>query len=170
MSIDPQIQVITVEGKVKWYDASKGYGFVTPEGEHSDIGDVMVHATCLLASGCQQLVLDAKVVLHALRRPRGFNAFKIISVVNPVEEAPRSKARTRVDVVAIGDFVTAEVKWYNRVKGYGFLTMGVGTPDIFIHAATLQRYGIVCLVPGQIVAVKYGAGKEGLMAAEIKAS
>jgi CspA family cold shock protein len=76
--------------------------------------------------------------------------------------------RTHVVVTAETDWERAEVKWFNRLRGYGFLTRGRGTPDIFIHMETVRRFGFAELRPGQDIWVKSGLGEKGWMAAELK--
>jgi len=60
------------------------------------------------------------------------------------------------------------VKWFNRVRGFGFLTRGEGTPDVFVHMETLRRFGFTELRPGQMVMVRWGHGSKGCMAAELR--
>jgi CspA family cold shock protein len=77
-------------------------------------------------------------------------------------------ARTHVVINAAGPFERAQVKWFNRARGFGFLTRGEGTPDIFVHMETLRRFGLTELNPGQWVWVRFGHGPKGLMAAEVR--
>ncbi len=66
------------------------------------------------------------------------------------------------------DWIRVFVKWFNRVRGFGFLTKGEGTPDIFVHMETLRRFGFTELRPGQIVQVRWGKGSKAAWRAELK--
>lgn len=156
-----------ISGAIKWFDVAKGYGFILPDD--AAIGDVLLHVTCLRKDGFQTALEGARVVCLVREGERGLQAFKIISMdnTNAVHPAEQPLQRTHVSVVAESGFERALVKWFNRTKGFGFLTRGDGTEDIFIHMETLRRYGLAELRPGQVVLVRFGRGDKGLMAAEI---
>jgi CspA family cold shock protein len=164
---DTGAAVIEVTGVIKWFDVSKGYGFIVPD---SGMADVLLHVTCLRRDGFQTAYEGARVVCEALPRPKGLQAFRILSMdestaIHPAQLPP---PRTHVTVAPTSGLERALVKWFNRLRGFGFLTRGEGTPDIFVHMETLRRYGLTELRPGQTVLVRFGPGPKGLMATEVR--
>jgi CspA family cold shock protein len=163
---DEAVNVIELSGAIKWFDVSKGYGFIVPD---NGMPDILLHVTCLRRDGYQVAYEGARVVCEVLQRPRGLQAFRILSMddstaVHPAQMPP---PRTHVIVTPIGGLERAQVKWFNRLRGFGFLTRGDGSADIFVHMETLRRFGITELRPGQFVLVRFGPGPKGLMAAEV---
>lgn len=156
-----------VSGAIKWFDVAKGYGFILPD--QSGLGDILLHVTCLRRDGFQTALEGARVVCLVKQGERGLQAFRVVSMDNStaVHPAEQSEQRTHAPVTAESGLERALVKWFNRTKGFGFLTRGEGTEDIFVHMETLRRFGIAELRPGQVVLVRYGRGDKGLMAAEI---
>jgi CspA family cold shock protein len=103
-------------------------------------------------------------------RPKGLQAFRVISMDEPtaIHPAQMLPPRTHVTVAPTSSLERAQMKWFNRLRGFSFLTRGEGTLDIFVHMETLRRFGIAELRPGQFVLVRYGPGPRGLMAAEVR--
>ena len=156
-----------IAGVIKWFDVSKGYGFVVPE---NGMPDILLDVTCLRRGGFQVVYQGARVVVEAQRRARGLQAFRVLSMEAPplVPDAPLPAPRARAAVLPTSGLEPARVKWFNRIRGFGFLTRGESTPDIFVHAETIRRFGLTELRPGQPVLVRYGTGSKGLTAAEVR--
>jgi CspA family cold shock protein len=159
--------LVEVAGRVKWFDSAKGYGFIVPDNGEAD---VLIHVTVLRKDGFVAIHEGARVVAEATRRDRGLQVLKVISVSEPeAGYAPAaSPARTRAQAASVGGFEIVIVKWFNRSRGFGFLTRGEGTEDIFVHMETLRRYGFVDPKPGDSMLARFGPGPKGLMAAEVR--
>lgn len=160
-----------VSGHVKWYDATKGYGFVVPgDGE----SDVMVHASCVRAFGRMALTEGAQVELVAVAGPRGLQAEKLIEVTEPEGDAIPGFADGARETEFLGKeaeagpLEPARVKWFDKQKGFGFVNIFGRVEDVFVHMETVRQCGFQDLAGGEGVAVRIFRGPRGLMVAELR--
>lgn len=161
------LDLVEMAGRIKWFDVAKGYGFIVPDEGGAD---VLLHVTVLKRDGYQTAPEGARVVCEIHKRSKGFQVFRLLSLDESTATHPAQlqAPRTHVQVTPTSGFEIAIVKWFNRVRGFGFLTRGEGTEDIFVHMETLRRYGIAELKPGDSLLVRFGPGSKGLMAAEVR--
>ena len=166
-SVDPYRDAEVVSGRVKWFNAAKGFGFVTPDG---DVGDVFIHLSALRQAGLQTVHEGMTLTCRVVEGPKGLQAIEIIRVDKSTAALVFNDDDDSDEdlVVPEGEFEPATVKWFNPDKGYGFITRGPDTADVFVHIKTLRRAQIEMLLPGQTVRVRIGTGPKGPQVARIE--
>ncbi len=152
--------VFPVSGQVKWFDQSKGFGFVVADEGGPDI---LLHANVLRNFGQSSIAETTEVEIGVQRTPRGMQAVEILRIGKVRDVAGRC---FEGDLDAL-DIMAARVKWFDRIKGFGFANVFGKAEDIFIHIETLHRCGFSDLQAGEAVCLKMAEGDRGLMAVEI---
>ena len=156
-----------VEGHIKWFDATKGFGFVV-----DDLGgpDILLHANVLRNFGRGSITEGARVTLRAQTTQRGLQAVELLSVDQP-DVPPSGDAETLAGIPEAGDapLVPARVKWFDKSKGFGFANVFGDQADVFIHVEVLRRSGLAEVQPGEAIALRVVEGPRGKMAAEVHA-
>src|SRR3954468_4610760 len=164
-----------ITGKVKWFDATRGFGFLVSDDVD---GDVLLHFSVLRDHGRRSVPEGAIIECVPVKLERGLQAKKVISIdiSSALPQEPRSSIplTERADRKALaetaGEFEPVEVKWFNRVRGYGFLKRPdeSGGEDVFVHMETVRTAHLPELQPGQQLEARIAPSSKGLTAVELR--
>lgn len=172
------------EAKVKWFNAEKGFGFV----ELTDgSGEAFLHIRPVEAAGYSALEPGTTLVVRTGQGQKGPQVTEVVSVDASTAQpeaprrgprpsfggapyggggggAPRDRGfapRPQTPVVTGPPDTEGTVKWYDPVKGFGFVSIEGQVKDLFVHRSALERAGISSLAEGQIVRVAVIEGRKG---------
>ncbi len=170
----PESELPPITGRVKWFDATRGFGFLV--SDEID-GDILIHFSVLRDHGRRSIPEGAVIECIPVKMERGFQAKKVLSIdlSTALPQQPRSsispgeRADRKSLVDAAGEFEPVEVKWFNRVRGYGFLKRPdeFGGEDVFIHMETVRNARLPELQPGQKLQARVAPSAKGLTAVEL---
>lgn len=165
----------SARGTIKWFNSTKGYGFITLDGG----GDAFCHASALAAMGATDIPPGSTVICDLQESPRGLQVVAVHSLDTSTAEAqtmrkPRSGSgwggdedRGRRggfvrDAAPSGAMVDGKVKFFNDQKGFGFVVPDNGSGDVYVHASALRRSGVAALTPEQRIRYSTRQGMKGV--------
>ena len=147
---------------VKWFNATKGFGFVTLE----DGSDAFCHASALSSFSSPDLPQGATVYCDVAQGQRGMQVTTVHSVdlstaeAQPLSRGPRPMRGGGRDTS--GPMGGGHVKFFNEQKGFGFVVPETGGADVYVHASALRRSGVPTLIPEQKVRFSTRQGMKGI--------
>lgn len=160
-STDETEQVV---GHVKWFDATKGFGFVVAENGGPDI---LLHSNVLRNFGQGSVADQSRIELRVQETDRGLQATEILALEPPSDTSDAGLAGLDATDLADTPLTPARVKWFDKSKGFGFANAFGDREDVFLHIEVLRRCGLADLQAGEAVCIKTVSGDRGQMAAEI---
>jgi CspA family cold shock protein len=163
---DEQVMQV-VHGRVKWFDPSKGFGFIV--SDETDV-DILLHANVLRNFGQGSVADGAGIAVRVQRTQRGIQAVEVLRIDPPEGLVfPLSEEAGQLlgdDILGL-PLEPARVKWFDKGKGFGFANVYGRAEDVFIHAEVLRVSGFADLASGEAVALRIVEGRRGRMAVQV---
>lgn len=166
MSEDEEVMQI-VHGRVKWFDPSKGFGFIVSDQTDADI---LLHANVLRNFGQGSVADGAGIEVRVQRTQRGVQAVEVLRIDPPegvvLPFGEDAAQLVGADILAL-PLEPARVKWFDKGKGFGFANVFGRPEDVFVHAEVLRVSGFADLSAGEAVALRIIEGRRGRMAVQV---
>ena len=140
-----------IKAVVKWFNPTKGFGFVKPEDGSPD---AFLHVSVLEKIGRADLPEGTEIVCRLMEGRKGLQVAQIVSLESVPDVAPSAGGFR--DSAPAGPAVDGTVKFFNAAKGFGFIVPDDGGPDVFVSARVLERLQLHALEPDQRVRVTTG--------------
>ena len=153
-----------VDATVKWFNPSKGFGFVTlSDGTQ----DAFLPMAILRRAGYDDVPEGSSITCEIGAGAKGPLVVSVLSIDASTAAAPRPDGSDRgIDrrYARPAQTIEGSVKWFGAEKGYGFISPDGGGKDIFVHISALRRSQLDTIEPGQRVRVEVVEGRKGLEA------
>jgi CspA family cold shock protein len=162
-----EIDLQTLQGRVKWFDPSKGFGFIVVEGFQTDI---LLHANVLRNFGQGSVADGSGITVKVQSTNRGSQAVEVLAIDPPTTVAAPIAELTAegmdIDLSAL-EVEPARVKWFDKGKGFGFANVFGKSEDVFVHIEVLRHSGFADLQAGEAICLKISDGRRGRMAVQV---
>lgn len=165
MADEERLEGVMIAGTVKWFDISKGFGFIVADEGGPDI---LLHANVLRNFGQGSVADQSRIEVIVQQTDRGVQAQEVVSIEPPDPSFADEDFGPGIEIPDDTPFVAARIKWFDKAKGFGFANVFGHADDVFVHVEVLRRFGLADLQPGEAVAMRIVAGPRGQMAGEVR--
>jgi CspA family cold shock protein len=156
-----------VQGRVKWFDPAKGFGFIVSDVSSSDI---LLHANVLRNFGQGSVADGAEITVRIQATQKGVQAVEVLAIEPPQGVTlMHGDEGSHISQEELGrlPLEAARVKWFDKGKGFGFANVFGKIEDVFVHSEVLRVSGFADLAAGEAVALRIIDGKRGRMAVQV---